>query len=380
MPPVNISIKLTALYSQFEPAAPESVSEVARARLRPLLRLAREHGAFINVDMEQYRYKDLVHHVFADVAAASRSSRDFSDVGIVVQAYLGTPRTTSRRLRDAGGASAARRSPSGSSRAPTGTRSASSPARTTGPCRSSRTRRDRRLLRALHRRAARRLAAPATGLRHATTRARSRRRRQGARRRPRATRHRVSDAVRHGGGAARRRRRRRATARASTCRSAQVIPGMAYLVRRLLENTSNQSWFNARRASEAAADELLAPPRPTAAGRHWSLTPRRHSATPPPAAVLHDPERAKRCRRRSSARDAASAPTYPLLIGDERVTDRELAEVRYPADPALCSAASRRRRLQDVDAAVAAAREAFPAWRDRAVPSERGESCAAPPT
>src|SRR6185295_10191453 len=25
----------------------------------------------------------------------------------------------------------------------------------------------------------------------------------------------------------------------------QVIPGMAYLVRRLLENTSNQAWFNA---------------------------------------------------------------------------------------------------------------------------------------
>ena len=67
MPPVNISIKLSALYSQFEPAAPEAVSEGVRQRLRPLLRVARERHAFVNVDMEQHRYKDLVHHVFADV-------------------------------------------------------------------------------------------------------------------------------------------------------------------------------------------------------------------------------------------------------------------------------------------------------------------------
>ena len=52
VPPVNISIKLSALCSQFEAAAPERVSETVRSRLLPLLRLARQwrlhqrrHGA-----------------------------------------------------------------------------------------------------------------------------------------------------------------------------------------------------------------------------------------------------------------------------------------------------------------------------------------------
>src|SRR4051812_6464664 len=87
VPRVNVSIKLSALCSQFEAAAPERVAEVVQSRLLPLLRLARERGAFVNVDMEQYRYKDLVHSVFAETLLMPEM-RDFSDIGIVVQAYL----------------------------------------------------------------------------------------------------------------------------------------------------------------------------------------------------------------------------------------------------------------------------------------------------
>ncbi|HWO74165.1 MAG TPA: proline dehydrogenase family protein, partial [Dehalococcoidia bacterium] len=87
VPPVNVSIKLSSLYSQFQPAAPEAVSEAVRARLLPLLLLARERGAFVNVDMEQYVYKDLVRRVFADAVSDPRL-RDWPNAGIVVQAYL----------------------------------------------------------------------------------------------------------------------------------------------------------------------------------------------------------------------------------------------------------------------------------------------------
>ena len=45
-----------------------------------------------------------------------------------------------------------------------------------------------------------------------------------------------------------------------------MIPGMAYFVRRLLENTSNQSWLRAGFSDEVSDDVLLAsphaPPRP----------------------------------------------------------------------------------------------------------------------
>ena len=99
VPPVNVSIKLSSLCSQFETAAPERVSEVVRARLRPLLRLARERGAFVNADMEQHRYRDLVQHVFAD-ALREPELRDFADVGTVVQAYLKDAEEDIRRLRE----------------------------------------------------------------------------------------------------------------------------------------------------------------------------------------------------------------------------------------------------------------------------------------
>ncbi len=40
----------------------------------------------------------------------------------------------------------------------------------------------------------------------------------------------------------------------------EMIPGMAYLVRRLLENTSNQSWLRAGQTTRATDDQLLADP------------------------------------------------------------------------------------------------------------------------
>ena len=42
----------------------------------------------------------------------------------------------------------------------------------------------------------------------------------------------------------------------------EMIPGMAYLVRRLLENTSNQSWLRAGFSADVSDDVLLAAPQP----------------------------------------------------------------------------------------------------------------------
>jgi hypothetical protein len=97
-PAVNISVKLSALCPHLEPAAPEYVSREARGRLRPLLRLARERGAFINFDMEQYRYRDLVQMAFTDLLLEDEF-RDNPHVGIVVQAYLRDALDDVARLR-----------------------------------------------------------------------------------------------------------------------------------------------------------------------------------------------------------------------------------------------------------------------------------------
>jgi RHH-type proline utilization regulon transcriptional repressor/proline dehydrogenase/delta 1-pyrroline-5-carboxylate dehydrogenase len=87
VPPVNISVKLSSLYSQFDPIDPEQTSREVRERLRPILRLAKQRGAFVNIDMEQYAFKDLTIRIFLEVLG-EQEFRDWRDVGIAIQAYL----------------------------------------------------------------------------------------------------------------------------------------------------------------------------------------------------------------------------------------------------------------------------------------------------
>ena len=87
IPRVNVSVKLSALYSQFDPIDPEGTSRVVRRRLRPILNAARATGAFVNFDMEQYAFKDTTLRIFREILEEPEY-RDWPDVGIAVQAYL----------------------------------------------------------------------------------------------------------------------------------------------------------------------------------------------------------------------------------------------------------------------------------------------------
>jgi RHH-type proline utilization regulon transcriptional repressor/proline dehydrogenase/delta 1-pyrroline-5-carboxylate dehydrogenase len=94
LPRVNVSVKLSALYSQFDPIDPEGTSRSVRARLRPILRAARANQAFVNFDMEQHSFKDTTLQIFEEVLSEDEF-RDWPDVGIAIQAYL---RDTGRDL------------------------------------------------------------------------------------------------------------------------------------------------------------------------------------------------------------------------------------------------------------------------------------------
>jgi RHH-type transcriptional regulator, proline utilization regulon repressor / proline dehydrogenase / delta 1-pyrroline-5-carboxylate dehydrogenase len=87
IPRVNVSVKLSALYSQFDPIDPDGTSQAVRRRLRPLLRAAREQSAFVNFDMEQFAFKDLTLQIFREVLEEA-DFRDWPDAGIAIQAYL----------------------------------------------------------------------------------------------------------------------------------------------------------------------------------------------------------------------------------------------------------------------------------------------------
>ncbi|HYR22099.1 MAG TPA: L-glutamate gamma-semialdehyde dehydrogenase [Chthoniobacterales bacterium] len=86
-PVVNLSVKISALYSQMNPADPADAIAHLAPKLRPILRRARELGAFVNFDMESYAHKNATLALFATLFSETEF-RDWPDVGIVIQAYL----------------------------------------------------------------------------------------------------------------------------------------------------------------------------------------------------------------------------------------------------------------------------------------------------
>ncbi|MBT8485871.1 MAG: bifunctional proline dehydrogenase/L-glutamate gamma-semialdehyde dehydrogenase [Phycisphaerales bacterium] len=128
-----------------------------------------------------------------------------------------------------------------------------------------------------------------------------------------------------------------------------MLPGMAYLVRRLLENTSNESWLRAGFAEGVSVDALLASPHRPAEGPDPGVTriesaPERHELSPADPAVgdgrpfRNEPLRNfAKPRVRSEFAKAIAGATVPTLRGDANAG----AE----------------------DHAVTAALAAFPAWR-----------------
>jgi RHH-type proline utilization regulon transcriptional repressor/proline dehydrogenase/delta 1-pyrroline-5-carboxylate dehydrogenase len=99
IPRVNLSIKLSSLTPHFDPIHREATIERVGTRLRPILRDARELGAYIHVDMEQYAYRDLTIDLFREVLTEPEF-RDWPDVGIVIQAYQPDAPRLLTELRD----------------------------------------------------------------------------------------------------------------------------------------------------------------------------------------------------------------------------------------------------------------------------------------
>lgn len=87
IPTVQVSVKLTAFYSQFDPLDPEGSKAKVCDRIRILLRKAQEFGAAIHFDMEQYVYKDLTLAILKELLL-EEEFRSRSDLGITLQAYL----------------------------------------------------------------------------------------------------------------------------------------------------------------------------------------------------------------------------------------------------------------------------------------------------
>ena len=87
LPRAQVSIKLSALYSQFDPIDPEGCYTAIAGRLRPLLRLAAGLPVGITFDMEQYAWKDLTIGIVKRLLL-EEEFQQYPYASIALQAYL----------------------------------------------------------------------------------------------------------------------------------------------------------------------------------------------------------------------------------------------------------------------------------------------------
>ncbi len=85
IPRIDISLKISSFCSQFDPLDWEGSIENVKEGLRPIFKRAEKIGASICFDMEHYYYKSLTIEIFKSIL---EEFKDYPYAGIAIQAYL----------------------------------------------------------------------------------------------------------------------------------------------------------------------------------------------------------------------------------------------------------------------------------------------------
>ncbi|MEW6683765.1 MAG: proline dehydrogenase family protein [Nitrospirota bacterium] len=143
-----------------------------------------------------------------------------------------------------------------------------------------------------------------------------------------------------------------------------LIPGMAYLVRRLLENSANESFLRRRFQEHQDPLVLLAPPAgsPAPVARTTTITGPEAFANEPPTDFSRAD--AREAMRQALARVRQRLGDFhPLVINGRALhTDRQISSLN-PAQPSEIVGRVAQAGCDEVEAAVAGAAAAFSEWR-----------------
>lgn len=160
------------------------------------------------------------------------------------------------------------------------------------------------------------------------------------------------------------------------CAIGELLPGMSYLVRRLLENTSNEGFLRIKNAGESTKEHLLANPVSQIADATQPMARPPHRVGTFVNVPNTDFTLAANRAKQQAALDTVAGVAdpgnrtairlgkkYPLTINGQKIVDREYVASTNPARPSQVIGSWARATVADADAAVAAAKAAFPAWR-----------------
>lgn len=363
LPAVNISLKVSALVNRFDPADPTGSIRAVRTRLEPILRAARRRGVFVNIDMEHNAIRPLTLDLITTVLDDDEF-RDWRDVGVAIQAYLRCAGQDLERLlrwSERRGAPFWIRLVKGAyhdhERVVAAQQGWQVPVFT-----------DKAATDANYEALSDWLLDRHTVLR------------------PAFASHNVRSIAHVLAGVEKRRLPQRTiefqmlygmaeplkatlVERGERVRVyapyGRLLPGMAYLVRRLLENTSNQSFVRVGFLEHGDEEGLLMKPQPGGTARIAAV----RSTTfrnEPLLDFSHESSRTA-CAQALDRMGRQLPIACPAVIGDTTIGTDERTCSRNPGRHAQIIATVASTDAAAVDAAVAAAAKAFPAWRDRPV-------------
>lgn len=358
LPRVQVTVKLTAFYSQFDPLDPIGSKARVSDRIRTLLRRAQALGAMVHFDMEQYSYKDLTLAILKDILLEDEF-RQRSDIGVTLQAYL---RDSQQDLEGLIAWAKGRGCPV-TVRLVKGAywdqetiiaeqRDWPQPVYNAKEATDANFERMTRTLLENHE-----YLYAAIGSHNVRSQAHA----MAIAQELKIPRRRIELQVLYGMGD------RLAKAMAAQgyrvrvyCPYGELIPGMSYLIRRLLENTANSSFLR-QNMEDRPVEDLLAPPSLEADQPRPAQHPDRFTNAPDTDYAV------------AAARDQAQAAmqavqqqlgkTYlPLIDGEYRSTLEQIASVN-PSRPDEVVGQIGLANVEQAEAAVAAAKAAFPAWK-----------------
>ena len=152
----------------------------------------------------------------------------------------------------------------------------------------------------------------------------------------------------------------------------EFIPGMAYLVRRLLENTSNESFLRKSFVEQTPLGELIKIPKPPLIDKVADETPKNVFKNEPPTDFSKTENREKMRAALNKIAKENFDKRYPLIIGGKEILkDKEIISVN-PARPHEVIGRVSSATKDDAENAVQEAWITWDEWK-KVSPKERAE-------